>query len=133
MRLILTVMTVVVASSSAAYAGGDPVKGASVFHQCATCHAIGPNAGVKFGPPLNGVPGRHWASWPAYGYSPGLVAGGTAGRVWDDATLDRWITAPQKMVPGTKMAFGGLSSAEEREDVIAYLKQFDRNGQKKKQ
>jgi cytochrome c len=126
-------MTFLVASHVAAHAGGDPVKGASAFHQCATCHAVGPDARVILGPPLNGIASRRWGSWPGYAYSSGLVAGGTAGRVWDDATLDRWITAPQKMVPGTKMAFGGLSSAQERADVIAYLKQFDRNGKKKQQ
>lgn len=133
MRLIFVVMTFVVALSVTAYAGGDPVKGASVFHQCAICHAVGPNARVILGPPLNGIAGRRWASWPDYPYSPGLVAGGKAGRVWDDATLDNWIAAPQKVVPGTKMAFGGLSSAQQRGDVIAYLKQFDRNGRKSQQ
>jgi cytochrome c len=93
----------------------------------------GPNAGVKLEPPLNGVAGRRWASWPDYAYSPGRVVRGNAGKVWDDATLDRWITAPRKMAPGTKMAFGDLSSAQQRADIIAYLKQLDPNGEKKQQ
>lgn len=107
------------------------MKGASAFHQCAACHAIGPNARVILGPPLNGLAGRRWASWPSYAYSRGLIAGGNAGKVWDDATLDRWITSPQKMVPGTKMAFGGVSSAQQRADIIAYLLQFDQSGGRK--
>ena len=132
MRLIFVVMALVV-SSITAYAGGDPVKGASVFYQCTICQAVGPNARVILGPPLNGIAGRRWAGWPDYPYSPGVVAGGKPGRVWDDATLDRWITAPLKMAPGTKMALGGLSSAQQRADIIAYLKQFDRNGERQQQ
>ena len=61
----------------------------------------------------------------------GLVAGHNAGRVWDDAALDRWLTAPQKMVPGTKMALDGLDDPQQRADVIAYLAQFGEDGAKR--
>ncbi len=113
-----------------AHADGDPAKGHQVFKQCAFCHAIGPHARLMVGPPLNGVVGRVWGNWPRYSYSPGLVAGHKAGKVWDDAALDRWLTAPQKMVPGTKMALDGLDDPQQRADVIAYLKQFDERGAK---
>ncbi len=42
--------------------------------------------------------------------------------VWDEATLNRWLTAPTDLVPGTKMAFAGLPKAEDRTAVIDYLK-----------
>ena len=133
MRFTFAVMTFVVASPVVAHAAGDPTKGASIFHQCAICHTIGPNASVKLGPPLNGVAGQAWAAWPGYPYSAGLVAGRTAGKAWDDATLNQWLTSPQKMVPGTKMAFGGIQDEQQRADVVAYLSQFKRNGVMKQQ
>jgi cytochrome c len=131
MRFGLAVLAILVTWSAAARAGGDPTRGEAVFHQCMICHAVGPNASVRLGPPLNGVVGRAWATRPNYAYSPGLVAGHLAGRTWDEATLDQWLTAPQKLVPNTKMFFGGLPEQQKRQDVIAYLEQFDQNGQKK--
>jgi cytochrome c len=83
------------------------------------------------GAAVNGVVGRAWATRPNYAYSPGLVAGHQAGRTWDEATLDQWLTAPQKLVPNTKRFFGGLPDQQKRQAVIAYLEQFDQNGQKK--
>ena len=114
-----------------AYAGGDPALGAQEFKQCAFCHATGPHAMPMVGPPLNGVVGRVWGSWPHYSYSTGLVSGHSAGKVWDDATLDRWLAGPQKMVPATKMALDGLDDPQQRADIIAYLKQFNQDGTKK--
>jgi cytochrome c len=127
------VLALVFAWSGAAYAQGDPGRGEVVFHQCAICHAVGPNAPVRLGPPLNGVVGRGWAMWPHFKYSSGLVAGRKAGRTWDDATLDQWLMDPQKMIPGTNMYFAGLPKKQQQDDVVAYLKQFDQNGQRKNQ
>jgi cytochrome c len=45
-----------------------------------------------------------------------------ADKVWDEATLNVYLTKPQAMVPGTKMTFAGLSKEQDRLDVIAYLK-----------
>ena len=44
---------------------------------------------------------------------------------WDDATLDKWLAAPQKLVPGTAMTFAGVPDAQARQDLIAYLKAID--------
>ena len=123
-RLVIWTIVAWVTSHIAAYADGDPAKGEEVFKQCVTCHAIGPGATNKLGPPLNKVVGISWASSSSYSYSAGLLAGHNAGRIWDNAALDQWLTAPQKMIPGTKMFFGGLDDAKQRADVIAYLKQF---------
>jgi cytochrome c len=40
---------------------------------------------------------------------------------WDAATLDRYLTHPRQVVPGTLMTFPGLNDAQQRGDVIAYL------------
>jgi cytochrome c len=130
-RLAPAILAAWAASTIAAHAAGDPAMGEQVFRQCGLCHTIGPHAAVKLGPPLNGVAGRVWGSWPHYGYSAGLVAGHNAGKVWDDAALDQWLMAPQKMVPGTKMLFAGLHNPQQLADVVAYLKQFDEDGAKR--
>jgi cytochrome c len=131
MRSSLAALAIVAAWSVTAHAAGDPSRGEVVFHQCMICHAVGVKAHVGLGPPLNGVVGRGWAMWPNFKYTGGLLAGQKAGKIWDDSTLDLWLTDPQKMVPGTKMYFGGLHNKQQRDDVIAYLRQFDPNGQKK--
>lgn len=130
MRLYFAVLAVAVSWSATARAGGDAAHGEVLFHQCMICHAVGPNAPVRLGPPLNGVVGHEWGISSHYAYSAGLVAGEKAGRKWDEATLDAWLTAPQKLVPNTKMSFGGLHDKQQRDDVVAYLKQFDDSGEK---
>ncbi len=110
---------------------GNATKGAQIFKTCNICHNIGPKATIKVGPPLNGVVGRPWASWPGFSYSSGLVKGKKDGNVWTEARLDKWLTNPRADVPGTKMFFAGLKEAQQRADVIAYLKQFDIKGNKK--
>jgi cytochrome c len=56
---------------------------------------------------------------PGYQYS---VAMQKAHLVWDAATLDKWLTKPTDLVPGTAMAFAGLPSEKDRQAVIAYLR-----------
>ena len=101
-----------------AHAAGDATAGATVFQsQCAMCHGVTPGA-AGIGPSLAGVYDKPAASVPGYQYSPALVA---AKLVWNDATLDKFLTSPQSDVPGTKMPFAGMTDAGQRADVIAYL------------
>jgi cytochrome c len=58
-------------------------------------------------------------SLPGYSYSAALKS---STLVWDEATLDRWLTNPAALVPGTAMAFAGLPKPEDRAALIAYLK-----------
>jgi cytochrome c len=83
--------------------------------RCSGCHAPDMN---KEGPRLRGVYGRKSASAPDFAYSEALKK---AGIRWDDATLDKWLSDPDAMVPDTDMAFR-LASGEERKAVIGYLK-----------
>ena len=55
-----------------------------------------------------------------------------SGLVWDEATFKDYIRSPQAKIPGTKMAFVGISNPQEIDDLWAYLKQFDANGEVKK-
>lgn len=94
---------------------GDAVRGETLYQACQACHSIDDN---DLGPRHRGVVGRRAGSVADYSYSKALM---TSGLTWDEATLDRWLTNPSALVPGTKMFFQ-MSDAQQRADVIAYLK-----------
>ncbi len=109
----------------------DPAGGQQAFKVCTACHMIGPNAKNRIGPPLNGVVGRKWGSAAGFAYSDDLKAGGAAGKVWDDATLNNYLEDPKRLAPQGKMAFGGVKDEAKRADIIAYLKEFDELGNRR--
>ncbi|WP_218625181.1 c-type cytochrome [Sphingomonas sp. dw_22] len=89
-----------------------------VFAACAVCHTTAKDGPARVGPNLWGVFGSAAAGKPGFGYSPGLKA---AGLTWDEATLDKWLTKPAALVPGTHMAFPGQPDAAKRQELIAFL------------
>ncbi len=93
--------------------------GKLLFLRCASCHSIGDSGGGRIGPNLQGVVGRKAGSLPGYSYSAAMKA---QTFIWDEATLDRWLTDPNAVVPGTAMAFGGIANPDDRKALIAYLK-----------
>src|ERR1700742_5074266 len=97
---------------------GDPAAGKAAFQQCAICHKADKGAGNGVGPNLFGIVGRKAASLPDFEYSGPLKASGIT---WTDDKLLSWVAGPAKMVPGTKMAFPGISSKATQRDVVAYL------------
>ena len=112
-------MKTLVATLPAPYNTGDPARGKAVFTQCAACHTTvqgGPN---MTGPNLWGIFGHPVAHQATFAYSDALKA---QSFTWDAARIDTWITNPRGMIPGTKMSFIGLPNAQDRIDVIAYLK-----------
>ncbi|ASG21146.1 c-type cytochrome [Nitrospirillum viridazoti] len=114
----ITVLAIAVAGTAAAQTAGDPVKGEKVFQRCKACHSAEKEGADKLGPNLWGVVGRKSASEDGFNYSPAMKA---ANKTWDAATLDVYLTKPAALVPGTRMAFPGIPSAQDRADVIAYL------------
>ena len=122
MKLLSLIPAVIVlASASSALADGDAIAGAAVFKRCGACHtATAPENRV--GPSLMGVVGRPVASVPDYSYSPAMRAFGADGKVWDEALLRKYLPAPQFLVKGTRMAFPGLKSDKDLDNLIAYLK-----------
>ena len=120
MRRFLTVIACTLAVVSSARAEGDPSAGAAVYAQCAACHAVGAGAQSNVGPALNDIVGRRAGTYAGFRYSSALRK---SGLTWDEATLAQYLRAPDKVVPGTKMAFPGIASDKDIADVIAYLKQ----------
>ncbi|KIL89932.1 cytochrome c [Fusarium avenaceum] len=100
--------------------GGDIKKGANLFKtRCAQCHTVEKDGGNKIGPALHGLWGRKTGSVEGYSYTD---ANKGKGIEWNDDTLFEYLENPKKYIPGTKMAFGGLKKAKDRNDLIAYLK-----------
>ncbi|MEW6119781.1 MAG: c-type cytochrome [Pseudomonadota bacterium] len=112
----MTGFLILAALAASAYADGDAQRGQVEWSaRCATCHAINAD---RVGPRHGGVFGRRAGSVPGFNYSPALKA---AGHTWDAVTLDRWLTDPEKFVPGQRM-FVKVPEARERQDIIAYLR-----------
>jgi cytochrome c len=95
---------------------GDPNRGKTLYQACQACHSIDEN---DLGPKHRGVVGRRAGSIEDYSYSAALKS---SGLTWDEATLDRWLTNPSALVPGTKMFFQ-VGDGQNRADIIAFLKE----------
>ncbi len=106
------------AMSQGAQAAGDADKGKTLFIQCRACHTVDAGAPNTIGPNLSGIVGSKAATQVKYVYSPMMAK---SGLVWTTANLDKFLTRPSAVVPGTKMAFGGVAAPKSREDIIAYL------------
>ncbi len=96
---------------------GDPAHGKTLYQACQACHSIDDN---DLGPKHRGVVGRRAGSVADYNYSLALKS---SGLTWDPTTLDRWLSNPSALVPGTKMYFK-IADAQARADIIAYLAQL---------
>ena len=105
----------------------DPAAGEKVFAQCRACHQVGETAKNAVGPVLNGLFGRPAGSVEGYTYS---AANKNSGITWDEAVFTDYIKNPRAKIPGTKMVYAGLKDEQRIVDLIAYLKQFDREGKK---
>ena len=116
MRLMLLVTAAVIASGSLACAA-DATRGKQIFTTCAACHTD-TTGGGDLGPTLVGVIGRKAGSREDYRYSGPMSR---AGFIWDEPRLRQYIHAPQELVKGTRMPFGGLEDFAEIDDLLAYL------------
>ena len=118
MRVIHTVLAlVVVGAAGAAHADGDAARGEKKFADCAACHATAPGI-TGVGPSLHGVFDRKAGTLGDFRYSPAMKR---SGLVWTAQTLDAFLADPQKAVPANRMPYSGMTDADDRADLIAYL------------
>src|SRR5262249_34834248 len=113
--LFVAAATTTMIAAGPASAAGDAVRGEKLYQDCHNCHSIEKN---DVGPRHKGVIGRMAGTVPNYDYSDALKKSGI---VWTENNLDKWLTDPQALVPGTKM-FYGVDDAQDRADIIAFLK-----------
>lgn len=120
--LALAVLAFAGAGIASAQPAGDPVRGKTVYARCAACHDLNTGAS-RLGPSLKGIVGRTSGAMPGFAYSAAMK---DKALVWDAATLDAYLAAPQKFIPGNRMAFPPMANAQDRADLIAYLDQAAR-------
>ncbi len=96
----------------------DVEKGMVVAKKCVSCHSFEKGQANKVGPNLYDTYAGPRAHAAGFAYSEALKKkDGT----WTAEDLDAFLTKPATYLPGTKMAFAGLSSGKERAAVIKYL------------
>jgi cytochrome c len=99
-----------------ASAAGDAGRGAQLYEsRCTACHSLDAN---RIGPMHRGVFGRKAGSVADFEYSSALKRSKI---VWSEPTLERWLTDPEKFVPGQKMGYQ-VPEAVDRADIVAFLK-----------
>jgi cytochrome c len=94
----------------------DAARGKTLYEsRCIGCHSIDAN---RVGPAHKGVFGRKAGAAKGYDYSPAVKA---SRLVWNERTLDRWLSNPEATIPGNKMGYSVPDSVD-RADIIEYLR-----------
>ncbi|HYT88723.1 MAG TPA: cytochrome c family protein [Gemmataceae bacterium] len=118
--LVLTALSAPTAAQT-----GDAARGERVYRSCVACHSLEPNRNMT-GPSLAEVWNRKAGGLPSFPrYSAALKS---AGLIWNDATLDEWLKDPQHFIPGNTMTFPGIRNAQQRADLLAFLKDATQPG-----
>jgi cytochrome c len=122
---LLTVAAFLLFGASAAFSEGNATRGQRLFGACAACHSLRPDQNMT-GPSLAGLWNRKAGSLASFSrYSPALQSANIA---WNDKTLEDWVTDPQHLAPGNEMTFAGIKDAQQRADLLAFLKQATQPG-----
>jgi cytochrome c len=124
-KLAIIALSTMALSSPALAEPGDVARGQQDFRACAPCHSLEPDRNMT-GPSLAGLWGRKAGSLPSFErYSDALKSSGI---IWDDRSLDGWLTDPDRMVPDNEMPFNGIKDARDRADLLAFLKEATKPG-----
>jgi len=99
---------------------GNAGHGEILFKQrCSVCHQPDPGGKNGVGPALYGAYGRRAGQAPGFPYSDNLKASGI---IWNAQLLNQWIQKPDSLVPNAKMKLAPVSQAQDRADIIAFLR-----------
>ena len=97
----------------------DAAEGEKIFKRvCSACHIPSADGPKRLGPSLFGIVGRHSGTIEGFRYSE---ANKKADVTWTPEVLDKYLTEPKAMIPGTTMAFAGVKKDDERKNLVAYL------------
>ncbi|MGH6893648.1 MAG: c-type cytochrome [Dongiaceae bacterium] len=113
--LLASLTGVILWSVADTASAGDALHGEEIYNsRCVACHSPDAN---RVGPRHRGVVGRKAGSLPDFKYSKAVTGSDV---VWDERTLDEWLTNPQAFIPGQRMNFK-VADPNDRADIIAYL------------
>ena len=94
-------------------------NGKATFKKCAACHVAEKDKKPTVGPNLWDVVNRKRASYPGFAYSDAMKS---KGGNWTFDELFKFLKSPGSYIPGTKMSFAGLRNAQDRINLIAFLR-----------
>ncbi len=125
MKNFLLVLTVVgmlpISFVSFADSGSCDIQaGKAQYNKCVACHTLEPGV-HKMGPSLHGLMGRKVGAADGFIFSYAMEQ---SDFVWTQKSLEKFLTSPMQMVPGTAMPFGGMRNEDQRKALICYMKQF---------
>lgn len=103
-------------------ASADLKKGEAASKKCVSCHQFSKDGKNGQGPVLWGVVGRAKGAAAGFNYSAALKERAGKGEKWNFEELDGFVHKPKGYMPGTSMAFAGISRPDERADLILYLR-----------
>ena len=86
---------------------------------CIACHTFNQGGKAGVGPNLFGVVGAKHGHMAGFAYSDAIKS---KTGPWTYDELNEWLLKPSAYAPGTRMGFAGIGNAQQRADVIAYLK-----------
>jgi len=95
-------------------------KGQAAAKQCQACHTFEKGGPNRVGPNLWNIVGSgRGEARGGFNFSAAMKA---KGGNWSFDELNKFLANPRGYIPGTNMTFAGLSRAEQRADVIDYLR-----------
>jgi cytochrome c len=100
-------------------AAADAAKGEKLAVRCKACHTLTKGGASRFGPALWNVVGRDKAAVAGFRYTPNFQKLNGA---WDFDSLNALLADPKAVAPGTRMTMPGIKSAQDRADLIRYLR-----------
>ena len=101
---------------------GDAAAGKKIFNKCKACHGVDEGGKNKLGPNLWNIVGAPVAAKEGYRYSKAILAYAAEAGTWNEENLDAWLKKPKDVIRKTKMIFPGLKKADDRANLIAFLK-----------
>jgi cytochrome c len=110
-------LAVAAGGAHGAAGAGDARAGEAIYERCVACHSL---AGDRTGPRHCGLFGRRAGAVRDFDYSAAMKHSGI---VWNERSLDRFLAAPTRVIPGTSMGYSGIPDPSDRANLIAYLKQ----------
>ncbi len=103
-------------------ATADKGKGEAIFKKCVSCHSVDKGGANKVGPNLYDIVDKSMASTAGFKYSAALIEKSKSVPKWNYEALTSFLKKPSEYAKGTAMSFAGIEKAEDRANVIEYLR-----------
>ncbi|MCE2517799.1 MAG: cytochrome c family protein [Alphaproteobacteria bacterium] len=100
-------------------ASADIAAGEKLGKKCAACHSFNDGGPAKVGPNLWNIVNAPAARDGGFKYSTAMAE---MGGEWSYGNLNQFLYKPKQWLKGTKMNYAGIKKANDRADVIAWLR-----------